>query len=76
MTHAKTEKVTHAETEQVTMTPQETPINSDAATPADEVTAPSLYWLVLAFSALVVLPHAAQSEPVTTLPYAADDASA
>ena len=39
MTHAKSEKVTHAENDNVTMSPEETPLNQEVVTPADETTA-------------------------------------
>ena len=39
MTHAKSEKMTHAENDNVTMSPEETPLNQEVVTPADETTA-------------------------------------
>jgi segregation and condensation protein B len=39
VTHAKSEKVTHAENDNVTMSPEETPLNQEVVTPADETTA-------------------------------------
>ena len=39
MTHAKSEKVTHAENDNVTMSLEETPLNQEVVTPADETTA-------------------------------------
>ena len=39
MTHAKSEKVTHAENDNLTMSPEETPLNQEVVTPADETTA-------------------------------------
>jgi segregation and condensation protein B len=39
VTHAKSEKVTHAENDNVTMSLEETPLNQEVVTPADETTA-------------------------------------
>jgi len=39
VTHAKSEKMTHAENDNVTMSPEETPLNQEVVTPADETTA-------------------------------------